>query len=438
MAPPLFPVTVPRAIARMRERNAIIRAFVSERADDALREHSARMLESPRSVLHGVPFSLKDDWESLCLPTTGGSWRHRNRRSPKDSAVLRAFVDAGAILIGKTNLSDFGLAPEASSWVGGRTRNPENLAHTAGGSSGGAAAAVADGMSAFDWGTDIGGSIRMPAGFCGVFGMKLAAATWPLTDLFPFVPRALTPLCSQGPIARTLPQIRAILETVSPALRNGIDRGTFVPKKFVIYEPDRGGLWGNFAKDVSEAFTRMREYTVNTHHDLPSSRKIHWIYNSVWCSHFFDLFESDPTVSLFSGLRDVLAATFFRGLFGKSIHPTTAELLLQIALGRLLLFRDKKRALANAKIVKDAFERVWDQGAIVVMPVAAWGAPRIGRTNLNPRLLECTVPGNLADATGLSLPFGRWPNGLPRSIQLLGPPGSELSLIEVAEKLFPR
>lgn len=114
--------------------------------------------------------------------------------------------------------------------------------------------------------------------------------------------------------------------------------------------------------------------------------------------------------------------------------PLMRAQLAVIAIGRLLLFRDKKRALSNAKRVKDSFERLWDRGVIVALPLAAWGAPKLGRTNWNPRLLECTVPGNLADATGLSLPFGRWPNGLPRAIQLLGPPGSELSLIEFAER----
>src|SRR5207245_3173714 len=123
---------------------------------------------------HALHCSSTDQFDTCCLPTTGGSWRYRERRPTVDSPIVTALEEAGAVLLGKTNLSDMGLVPEASSWVAGPTRNPFDPTRSAGGSSGGSAAAVAYGFSAFEWGADIGGSIRLPAAFCGILGLRLS------------------------------------------------------------------------------------------------------------------------------------------------------------------------------------------------------------------------------------------------------------------------
>lgn len=430
-----FSITVPQAIARIQAREPLIRAFVSTRLADAARDHEARAREPSRSALHGVPFSLKDEWETLCLPTTGGSWRHRERRSPLDSRVMRAFHDAGAILVGKSNLSDLGLAPEASSWVGGVTRNPVDPTRSAGGSSGGAAAAVADGMVGFDWGTDIGGSIRLPAANCGVTGLRLSSETWPVTELFPMAPPALTFMLAQGPITRTLAEMTAVLDVAAPRLRTGPDRGAFAPRQVALYTLDRGGLWRDFAADVGPVFVRAG-LECRPADGLPPPSRARWINAAVWCSHFDDIRAIEPGLTLASGLGAVLSAIFLRGRLGdRRLHPITAELLLQIAIGRAFVFRDKARALADARAYRAAFERLWDAGTVVAMPVCAWPAARPGRANHNPRMLECTFPGNLVDATALALPWGRFADGLPRALQLLGPPGSERALIRLGERL---
>jgi amidase len=433
-----FAISVPQAIARIQAREPTIRAFVSTRLPEAARDHDARAREPSRSPLHGVPFSLKDEWETLCLPTTGGSWRHRDRRSPADSSVMRVFDDAGAILVGKSNLSDLGLAPEASSWVGGVTRNPVDTSRTAGGSSGGAAAAVADGMVGFDWGTDIGGSIRLPAANCGVTGLRLSSETWPVTGLFPMAPPALTFMLAQGPITRTLAEMRAVLDVAAPRLRTGSERGPFAPRNVALYTLERGGLWRDFAADVGPACAGAG-LGVRQAADagLPPPSRARWINAAVWCSHFDDIRSVEPELSLGAGLGAALSAVVLRGRLGdKRIHPVTAELLLQIAFGRAFVFRDKTRALADASDYRSAFQRLWDAGTVVAMPVCAWPAARPGRSNHNPRMLECTFPGNLVDATALALPWGRFADGLPRALQLLGPPGSERALIDLGDRLL--
>jgi Asp-tRNA(Asn)/Glu-tRNA(Gln) amidotransferase A subunit family amidase len=431
----LFPLTVPDAISRIQAREPQVRAFIHTRLSEARAEHAARAAAPKASVLHGVPFSLKDEWETLCLPTTAGSWRHRRRRSPVDSRVMRVFDEAGAILVGKSNLSDYGLVPESASWVGGPSRNPHDATRTAGGSSGGAAAAIADGMVAFDWGTDIGGSIRIPAAYCGLYGLRLSSETWPVTELFPAPPPALTSMLAQGPMARNLAQISALLDVAAPRIRTGRDRGPFVPREAVLYTVREGGLWPGFAADLAEPLRRALG-RVSGSEELPSPGKARWIYNSVWCSHFDELLTVEPELGLWRGLQAVLSAVLFRGRLGdKRFHPATAEVLLQVALGRALLFRDKRAALAAATDYRERFERIWARGGVVVMPVSVWPPPRLGTSNRNPRILECTMPGNLVDATGLAIPWGRFPDGLPRGVQLLGPPGSERALVALAQKL---
>ena len=245
----MFDLTVDAAIARINQRNRVLNAFITTRLDEAARDAKARSSEPARSALHGLPYSLKDEWETLGIRTTSGSARYADRISSASSTVHLAFEAAGAVLLGKSNLSDMGMAPEASSWVGGATRNPHDLARTAGGSSGGAAAAVADGMVAFDWGSYIGGSIRMPAAFCGIFGLKLASQTWPITGFFPRIPPALEWMCGQGPLTRTLPQMRAVLAAAAPLVRTGPAR-PFALKGVQIWAPDELGEWPTYATDV--------------------------------------------------------------------------------------------------------------------------------------------------------------------------------------------
>lgn len=427
-----FGLTTEDAVARVRAVEPRARAFVTTRLDDALRDAQLRRQETPRSPLHGVPYGLKDEWETVDLPTTAGSYRHRNRRPRANSPVFDTFRDAGAVLIGKSSLSDLGLPPEASNFIRGSTRNPVDPRRTAGGSSGGSAAAVALGMAAFDWGTDIGGSIRLPAGFCQVLGLRLSSETWPIEGLFPRLPESLGWMCGQGPFTRTTREMRVVLKVAAPRLRRGHGAG-FVPRGAVLHCPDRG-CWPTFASDVAPHARAAvgGELVVNA--GLPPPAALRDRYVAVWASHFEDCLDADDTLSFREGLAATLSAVLFRGVFGdRRIHPPTAELLLLMMFGRAFLFRDRHRARAEAFEVRDAFRRIWDQGCVVIAPVAAYPPPFVLRTNFHPHILSCVVAGNLADATGLAIPFGGF-GPLPRAVQLMGPPGSEEALLDVADR----
>jgi amidase len=426
---------VPTAVRRIRLLDPALRAYVTTRLDAALAEHEERTREAPRSALHGLPYGLKDEWDTAGMATTGGSYRHRERVPATSSPVHEVFSRAGAILVGKTSLSDMGLAPESSNYLCGATRNPFDVTRTAGGSSGGAAAAVAAGMQAFDWGTDIGGSIRLPAAFCAVLGMRLSSETWPLVGMFPCPPKGLTWMCGQGPIARTVGEMRSVLEAAAP-LRTGHAR-TFSARGASIYVPSNLGAWPSFVEDVEPALRAAGLAPVRRERALPSTSFVKKVYSAVWSSHFEEILDCDPTIDLREGVGAILSSVFLRGRGGDMrFHPATAELLLLIVLGRFTIFRDRRRALEGAARVREAFESLWAQGWIVVAPVCVFPPPRVGRTNYNRDILSCTMPGNLSDATGLSVPFGRFADGLPRGVQLLGPPGSEACLLEIGERLL--
>jgi len=428
-----FDLPLPDAVARIRAHGDRVATHIATRLDDAMAEASRR--EGP---LAGVPYGLKDEFDTPNLGTTGGSWRYRDRRTPgRSSAPFRAFDAAGAVLLGKSNLSDLGLPPEASSYVGGCTQNPFDPGRTAGGSSGGSAAAVAYGMHAFDWGTDIGGSIRLPAAFCGVLGLKLSNETWPIQELFPVIPDSMKWLCGQGPFTHTTEQMRAVLSAAAGEMRGPAQVPEFEPRAVELFVPETG-LWSSFDDDVRPVLEEALEMPVWTSTTLKAPKIVREIYAGVWASHLDDLLAADE-MSFFEGLGAVLSGVFLRGhVFGdRRFYPLTAELLLLITIGRYTIYRNKDKALSRAFEVRDAIKALWAEDKLLVMPVATFAPPQIGKTTRNAALLDYTVYGNLSDTTGLSIPFGVFEGTtLPRSIQLMGPPGSEGALLDLADRII--
>jgi len=282
--------SVEEAVAVTRARNPSIRALLWTRLDEALVESEARRQEPPRSRLHGVPYGLKDAWDTAGIRTTGGSYRHRHRVPSSSAPIYDVLRDAGAVLLGKSNCSDLSLAPEASSWVGGVTRNPHDPSRTSGGSSGGAAAAVAAGMVGFDWGSDIGGSIRLPAAFCGVYGLRLSSETWPLEGGFPQPPDALRYMNGQGPLATTVERLRAVLEVAAP-LRTGSSR-PFDLRGVTLYLPKRLGRWPGFVEEVTPVL-RAAVGSVEDGHGLPAPERVRDLAGGLWAAHFEELLACD-------------------------------------------------------------------------------------------------------------------------------------------------
>jgi amidase len=172
---------------------------------DALATDEARARGDELGALAGLPMTIKDSIEVTGMPTTCGLTSLRDHIPNRDADAVTLLRDAGAVIYGKTNLATFAADWQSYNDVYGLTRNPWNPERTVGGSSGGSAAAVAAGLSPLELGTDIGGSIRVPSHYCGVFGHKPSYGAVPLRGHIPPLPGGLyvVPLGVAGPLARS-------------------------------------------------------------------------------------------------------------------------------------------------------------------------------------------------------------------------------------------
>jgi amidase len=204
--------------------NSRINAIVTLDTEDALR----RAREADEALargevwgpLHGVPITIKDVFATAGMRTTSGSPRLAGYIPKEDATVVARMRAAGAILLGKTNTPEFAMSNHTDNRLFGRTNNPWDPSRTPGGSSGGAAAAIAAGFSALEIGADLGGSIRRPASYCGVFALKPTDLLVPHTGHIPPSPGVkswglLRNLFSAGPLARSVQDLRLALEIIA-------------------------------------------------------------------------------------------------------------------------------------------------------------------------------------------------------------------------------
>jgi amidase len=210
-----------RYLARIAASNPSVNAVVAmdpasarQRADAA---DAARLRGECWGPLHGLPMTIKDTWEVAGMPCTAGSVRLKDHVPKRHAVTVQRLIDAGAIIFGKTNVPEFATDLQSYNKVYGTTSNPWDTARTPGGSSGGAAAAVAAGFTACELGSDIGGSIRTPAHYCGVFGHKVSHGVISMRGHIPGPPGTVSEpdLAVGGPLARCAGDLALLLGVVA-------------------------------------------------------------------------------------------------------------------------------------------------------------------------------------------------------------------------------
>src|SRR5215831_831562 len=210
------PLEVTQAVLAQIERvNPKVNAYCTVAAESALADaRRATATVTRRSArlgpLHGVPVSIKDLTPTRGIRTTWGSKIYEHHVPTEDGLIVERLRAAGAIVLGKTNTPEFGAGGNTRNAVFGATRNPWNLALTCGGSTGGGAVALATGMAPLAQGSDLGGSLRLPAAFCGVVGFRTSPGcvpVWPGANLW-------DTLSVQGPMARTVADTALMLSTL--------------------------------------------------------------------------------------------------------------------------------------------------------------------------------------------------------------------------------
>ena len=218
----LSPVELVEAhLARIEKLQSKINAFVYVDAEGARRQAKVADAAVKRGealgALHGVPISIKSCIDVAGWPCPAGSRLRADYVASEDAVLVARLRAAGAILIGNTNTPEFLMAYETDNALSGKTSNPWELSRSAGGSSGGEAAAIASGCSMGGVGSDGGGSVRVPAHFCGISGLKPTPGRIPSTGHFPRGAGAFAWLGVVGPMARTVADVRALFDVVKGA-----------------------------------------------------------------------------------------------------------------------------------------------------------------------------------------------------------------------------
>ena len=392
----LDPVAVAEAyLDRIERENPRLNAYVAvtaEAAREVAAASSARWRAGrPASPVDGAPIAVKDNIDMAGVVTADGL--PGGRLAEADAAVVARLREAGAVLLGKTNLHEaaFGTTTFNPHW--GMTHNPHREGWTAGGSSGGSGAAVAAGLAVAALGSDTMGSIRLPAAYCGCFGLKPTQGAVPLDGVTPLAPS----LDHVGPLARTAEDALVLLEVLSG--RPAGPEGNWRPVRLAAF--DGYPLEAN----VEDAMPRL---------DLPA----------------LDWADYDPPAARMAGLL-VIEAEAFAAL---GIPEGASEELrgyleygAKLAPERLAAARETLR-----RIREDAAARIGD--AVIVAPVAPCGPfPRSRKAPANQG--ELLAFANLTGLPALAFPCGRMANGMPFALQAIAGPGREAALV-AASRMF--
>jgi amidase len=205
---------------RIQQHNPTLNAVIALDADNARRRadeaDTARKRGERWGLLHGLPITIKDSYEVVGMPTTAGAPELREYQSPQNATAVQRLLKAGAIILGKTNLPYYAGDVQSFNDLHGTTNNPWDVKRTPGGSSGGAATAVAVGFTPLELGSDVGGSIRIPAHYCGVYGHKSTHGLIPMHGHIPGPPgtTAEPDLAVAGPLARTPEDLRLMFDVL--------------------------------------------------------------------------------------------------------------------------------------------------------------------------------------------------------------------------------
>lgn len=448
------PEATQAALEAIQAKNGANNAFITvlndramEQAAEIQRKISAGELTSP---LAGVPLAIKDNICTKGVKTSCASKILGDFKPPYDATLTEKINAIGGVVLGKLNMDEFAMGSTSETSYYGSTRNPWDLTRVPGGSSGGAAAAVAARECWYAIGSDTGGSIRQPASYCGVTGIKPTYGTVSRYGLIAYA----SSLDQIGPLARTAEDCAAVLDAIQgkdprdgtsleveyghlleqlsgdlTGMRIGIPTDCFgegldgeVSEKVLAAAQvlkDRGA-------QVEECGLPIMEYVVPTYYIIAAA-------------------EASSNLSRFDGVKYGWRAEGYADLTDLYNKTRTegfgAEVKRRILLGTFVLstgYYDAyyRKALQVKAVIKEAFDRAFETYDLLLMPVAPTTAPRLGESLANPLQMYLsdiyTVSVNLAGLPGISLPCGLDSKGMPVGAQLIGPALGEQKVLNAA------
>ncbi|MFH2068486.1 MAG: Asp-tRNA(Asn)/Glu-tRNA(Gln) amidotransferase subunit GatA [Candidatus Omnitrophota bacterium] len=442
---------------RIKEKDSSIHAFLFLGEAAALRQAKnvdRRIAEGEDlSVLAGIPLAIKDNICQEGTKTTCASRILKNFTSPYDATVIKKLKAKDTVFLGKTNLDEFAFGSSTENSAFGATRNPANPDYVPGGSSGGSAAAVAADFACASLGSDTGGSIRQPASFCGVVGLK---PTYGRVSRYGLVAFASS-LDQIGPFAKTVEDVAIILKEIAgfdpsdstctkvpvpdyPVLLSGPVSGLKVglPREYF-----GKGLEGDVAKKIDEAIKTVKKLGVEIRDiSLP-----HTTY-AIATYYILATAEASANLARFDGVRyghRKAGTGTMRRLYEESRDEGFGrETKRRIILGTFVLSSGYyeayyRKAQKVRTLIRRDFEQAFKEVDLIFTPTSPTPPFKIGEKVIDPLQMYLsdifTVSANLAGIPGLNLPVGSVRDNLPVGLQILGPAFAEERVLCLAHHL---
>jgi aspartyl-tRNA(Asn)/glutamyl-tRNA(Gln) amidotransferase subunit A len=445
---------VARTLDRIERLDPKLHAFMSCDGERALRTaHSIDgRLERGEEIglLAGVPIVIKDNLCTRAGRTTCSSKILENFAAPYDACVVEKLEAAGAVIVGKTNLDEFAMGSSTENSAFGPTLNPWNLDHVPGGSSGGSAVAVAADFVAGSIGSDTGGSIRQPASFCGVTGLK---PTYGRVSRYGLVAYGSS-LDQIGPFGRSAHDVAVLLGVMAgkdPRDSTSVERP--VPDYLAALDQPLDGVRIGFAEEyfgegldpeVRAAVEAAIDVYRSAGANVSTIHLPHMKY-AIACYYLIATAEASSNLARYDGVhyghRTAEPADYVDMYCASRQEGFGDEVKRRIMLGTYALssgYYDAYylRALKVRTLIRRDFERAFEQVDAIISPTAPTPAVAIGERTDDPLamyLLDIyTVSANLAGIPALSMPCGFSAKGLPIGVQLMGPHFAEDRLLQIA------
>ncbi|MFZ9911608.1 MAG: Asp-tRNA(Asn)/Glu-tRNA(Gln) amidotransferase subunit GatA [Ilumatobacteraceae bacterium] len=442
-------------LAAIDAREGEVHAFNVVTAERA-RERAAQIdadIKAGRNVgrLAGVTVALKDNMCTRGVETTCSSRILAGWKPPYDGTVVRRLADAGAVMVGKTNLDEFAMGSSTENSAFGPTRNPLDTSRVPGGSSGGSAAAVAAGFATVSFGSDTGGSIRQPAALCGLVGVKptygmvsrqgLIAFGSSLDQIGPFTSTVADAALLMEVIAGHDPLDSTSLPQPAPELMSVLSHGVEGMRIGRITDMPEGSSPDVLVR-LDAAFEALRNAGATVVDvQMPSMSYGLTAYYLVAPA------EASSNLARFDGVRYGLRvdAKDLNAMYGDTRAAGFGdEVKRRIMLGTYALsagYYDAYygKALKVRRLIADDFAKAYESCDVILTPTSPTVAFKFGDKTNNPLAMYLcdvfTIPTNLAGHAAMSVPFGTGEAGLPVGVQVLAPALGEAPMFRVAAEL---
>ena len=437
---------------RIKKDDKKINAFLTVTEDLALTQAKAVDEKISKGeeidILAGVPCSLKDVFMVEGIKCTAGSKILENYIAPYDATVVKKLKDRGAVILGKNNTDEFTMGSSGENSDFGPTKNPLDSSRVPGGSSSGPAAAVAGDMAVFALGTDTGGSIRQPASFCGIVGLK---PTYGAVSRYGEIAYASS-LDQAGPMAKTVEDCQIVFDAIKG--RDEMDSTSINlkfqnQKQFKIQNLEIGVPKEYFVKGIDKEVEKIIRNAIKKYEEMGAKIEEVSLPHAEYalpCYYIIAPSEASANLARYDGIKFGHSADKAKNLLDVYLKSREEgfgpEVRRRIMLGTYVLsagYYDAYyvRAQKVRTLIKKDFEKVFEKVDALFAPVSPFPAFKLGEKIDNPLAMYLsdifTISINLAGLPALSLPCGKTERGLPVGLQIIGKPFEEEKILNIAK-----